>query len=152
MSESLGTIGGAVTVTVQEPVEVTPPVVKPRRNRRSAKAAGAAFERQVADYLATRLDDDRIEPRRSNGVNDRGDITGVKTLQGGRIVIEAKNYSSDRIQIRKWLDEAEVERGNDDALIGVIAVKVRGTAKPEDQLVCMTLETFARLLEGGVDL
>lgn len=124
---------------------------KPVRNLRSAKAAGASHERNIAGFLAVRLGDDRIEVRRGNGANDRGDLTGVKTLRGGRVVVEAKNYSSDRIQIAKWLAEAETERGNDDAVLGVVAVKVRGDGEPANTLVCMTLEQFAVLLEGGFD-
>lgn len=143
----------AMSEQVQGPVIVPVPVkAKPRRNLKSAKAAGAAHERAVAAYLAHELGDDRIEVRRGNGINDRGDVTGVKTIRGGRVVIEAKNYSSDRIQISKWLAEAETERGNDDAALGVVAVKMRGDGNSGNALICMTLETFARLLEGGGDL
>lgn len=126
-------------------------IPKPRRNRASAKKAGTDFEGLLARWLRDRLGDDRIERRAKNGVKDLGDVAGVRTIRGGRVVIEAKNYSSDRIQIRKWLNEALIEAANDDAAIGVVAVKVRGTAKPEEQLVCMDMETFARLLEGGPD-
>lgn len=124
---------------------------KPRRTRKSAKNAGTSMETLVARFLAAWFRDDRIERRAKSGRNDRGDIAGVRTIRGGRVVIEAKSYSSDRIEISKWLGEAEIERLNDDAAIGVVAVKVRGKAQPEDQLICMTLETFARLLEGGPD-
>ena len=121
------------------------------RNRRSAKAAGTWHERTVAAYLADTLEDDQIERRAKNGSNDRGDITGVKAIRGGRVVIECKNYSSDRIQIAKWLQEADDERGNDDAVLGVVAVKVRGEGDLGKQLVCMTLDSFAVLLMGGND-
>jgi len=120
---------------------------KPRRNRASAKAAGSRMERLVAEFLAFRLADDRIEPRRTNGMNDRGDITGVRTIRGGRVVIECKDTARDNLPA--WIREAEVERGNDDAVIGVVAHKKKGSANPADQYVSMTLETFARLLEGG---
>ena len=119
------------------------------RTHASAKAAGRDLENVVSAFLGTRLADDRIERRRQGGMNDRGEIAGVRMIGGGRVVIECKNYSSDRIQISKWLAETEVERGNDDARIGVLVVKVRGNANPADQLVCMTLETFATMLEGG---
>lgn len=125
-------------------------IPRPRRNRQSAKKAGANFESVVAEFLAFRLADDRIERRTKNGTNDRGDITGVKTIRGGRVVIECKNVR--QLALKSWLAEAEVERGNDDALIGVVAHKAHGTGNPADQLVTMTLETFARLLEGGADL
>jgi len=118
------------------------------RNRASAKAAGSMMERITAEFLAFRLADDRIERRTRNGSKDRGDITGVKTVAGGRVVIECKNTSRDNLPA--WIREAEVERGNDDALIGVVVHKKHGSANPADQYVSMTLETFAVLLEGGV--
>ncbi len=132
----------------QGPAEVV--LVKPRRSRASAKKAGTSFEGVVAEFLAFRLADDRIERRAKTGGKDRGDITGVKTIRGGRVVIEAKNVRT--LALKAWLREAEVERGNDDAVIGVVAHKTHGSAVPAEQMVTMTLETFARLIEGGVDL
>lgn len=117
------------------------------RSRASARAAGSSFEKLIADGLAELLGDDRIERRTKNGSKDRGDITGVKTSRGGRVVIEAKNTVRDNLPA--WIREAEVERGNDDAAIGVVAHKKHGSAKPADQYVSMDLRTFARLLEGG---
>ena len=119
------------------------------RNRASAKKAGSSFERLVADYLAQRLNDDRIDRRVKRGALDRGDIAGVRTIRGGRCVIEAKNTSRDNLPL--WIREAEIERQNDDAAIGVVVHKRHGSAKPEDQYVSMTLATFALLLEGGPD-
>jgi hypothetical protein len=118
------------------------------RNRASAKAAGSSFERLVADFLATRLDDDGIDRRVKRGAKDMGDIGGVRTITGGRVVIECKNTARDNLP--GWIREAEVERGNDDALIGVVVHKKHGSMNPADQYVSMTLETFAVLLEGGV--
>ena len=117
------------------------------RNRASAKAAGSSQEKLVAETLADLLNDDRIERRSKNGSKDRGDITGVKTIRGGRVVIEVKNTSRDNLPA--WIAEAEVERGNDDALIGVVSHKRHGTAKGGEQYVTMTLATFASLLLGG---
>ena len=118
------------------------------RNRASAKKAGSSLERLVADYLAAELDD-RIDRRVKTGSKDRGDIGGVRTIRGGRVVIEVKNVSRDNLPL--WIREAEIERGNDDAAIGVVAHKRIGSAKAADQYVSMTLETFVRLLEGGAD-
>ena len=120
-----------------------------KRNRSTAKKAGSSFEKLVADYLTFALNDDRIERRAKNGQLDRGDITGVKTIRGGRVVIECKNTSRDNLPL--WIREAEVERGNDDAVIGVVAHKRFGSGKGADQYVSMTLATFALLLEGGPD-
>ena len=119
------------------------------RNRASAKKAGSSFERLIADYLAFELNDDRIDRRVKTGAKDRGDVGGVRTIRGGRVVIEAKSVSRDNLPL--WIREAEIERGNDDAVIGVVAHKRHGSAQPADQYVSMTLETFVRLLEGGPD-
>jgi len=118
------------------------------RTRASAKKAGSDFEKVVAEFLAFRLADDRIERRAKNGNKDRGDIGGVRTINGTRVVIECKDTARDNLP--GWIREAEVERGNDDAGVGVVAHKKHGTGNPADQYVSMTLETFARLLEGGV--
>lgn len=123
---------------------------KPRRNRRSAKNAGARFERKQADWLAERLNDDRIDRRVKTGAKDRGDIGGVRTIRGGRVVIECKDTA--RMDLPGWLREAEAEAGNDDAVIAAVMHKRRGTTDPAEQYVTITAETFARLIEGGVDL
>lgn len=125
----------------------TPAATKPRRSRASAKDAGTRFERSVADFLATRLDDDRIDRRPKTGSKDRGDVGGVRTPLGGRVVIECKDTA--RPDLPGWLRQAEVERGNDDAVAGVVVHKKRGTADPAEQYVTMSLETLAVLLEGG---
>ena len=141
-------------VPFNETVQTTniPIIKKPRRSRRSAKNAGARFEQQVATWLQERLFDGQlvIERRVKNGRNDRGDISGVKTVRGARVVIEAKNYGGE-YKVTQWLTEAEIEAGNDDAPIGVVIAKKRGTTDPARQVVFMDTETFARLLEGGAD-
>ena len=142
---TLGSMDGLGPATHAVPVDQ--PVKKRKRNLKSAKAAGSSMERTVAEFLAFRLADDRIEVRKTNGSNDRGDITGVKTLQGGRVVIECKNVTA--MALPQWLREAEIERGNDDALIGVVAHKRHRTGNPADQYVTMTLDTFALLVGGS---
>jgi hypothetical protein len=122
----------------------------PRRSRKTAKDAGARFERQQAEWLAERLGDDRIERRTRNGAKDRGDIAGVRTAIGGRVVIECKNAA--RVDLPAWLREAEAERRNDDAAVAVVMHKRRGTTDGGEQFVSMTAETFARLLLGGAAL
>lgn len=120
------------------------------RTRSSAKKAGASFERSVADYLATELDDDRIDRRVKTGAQDKGDIAGLRTIRGGRVVVECKNYGG-QFNVTPWLKEAEIERANDSAAFGVVVAKRRGTTDPGEQVVFMTLETFARLVDGGLD-
>lgn len=118
------------------------------RSRASAKSAGTAMETLTVRYLAAALNDDRIERRRQSGSKDRGDVTGVRTVLGERVVIEVKDYGG-RLMPGPWVDEARVEAGNDDAAVAVVVAKRRGTTKPEDQLVLMTLADLVVLLGGG---
>ena len=114
------------------------------RTRASAKAAGTRFETQVAAYLAEHVDD-RIERRRQGGAKDRGDISGLR-VRGQRVVVECKNTT--RAALGPWTNETEVERGNDDALAGVVAHKRHGNGNPGDQFITMTLANFVALLTG----
>lgn len=118
------------------------------RNRASAKQAGARFERLIADALAEHVDD-RIDRRVKTGSKDRGDIGGVRTRNGygDRLVIETKDYGG-RLLVGPWLNEAEIERGNDDALAGLVIAKRRGHSDPLDQTVLMTVRDLAALLTG----
>ena len=114
------------------------------RNRASAKKAGTTFERQVADYLAQHVDD-RIDRRAKTGSKDRGDIAGVR-IWGQRLVLECKNPP--RLNLAGWMNQAETERGNDDALAGLIIHKRHGKANPADQWVTTTLRELAAMLNG----
>jgi len=118
------------------------------RSRQSAKKAGTDFENHVTWYLADALDDDRIERRARNGSKDRGDIGGVRTVTGERVVVECKDVR--KLNLSGWVDEAEVERGNDDAAVGVVAHKrLRfGAKNMGGTYVTMTLADFAVLLGG----
>lgn len=117
------------------------------RSRRSARQAGAAFERLIADYLAKHIDD-RIDRRPKNGVKDRGDIGGLKHM-GQRIVIECKNTS--RPTYSGWLAEAETERGNDDANAAIVIHKRHGKGAASEQLVLMTVAELVALINGDRD-
>ncbi len=115
------------------------------RTRASAKAAGSRFERSIADGLALHLNDDRIDRRVKTGAKDRGDIAGVRH-HGERVVIECKDVS--RTDLSGWVNEAEVERGNDDALVGLVVHKRRGHGDPLDQYVTCTVRDLLALLTG----
>lgn len=119
-----------------------------RGNVSRSKQKGSSFESLVANYLAEHLNDDRIERRVIGGTNDRGDIAGVR-FQGERVVIECKNHK--RQQLAEWIDEAEIERGNDDAKYGVVVFKRpgKGAKKAGENYVAMTLETFTKMLGDG---
>ena len=119
------------------------------RSRASAKQAGSLFEAHVAGFLAGALDDDRIERRARNGSKDRGDVGSVRTINGKRVVVECKDYGG-RLLPSEWVREAEVERGNDDAAVGVVVAKRRGKglAQMGESYVVMTLADLAVLLGG----
>ena len=124
------------------------------RSRASARKAGARFERVVADYLAKHVDD-RIDRRVKTGAKDKGDIAGVRWHPAGlmdihsrskRVVLEAKDVA--KLALGSWVREADIERGNDDALAGFVVHKRRGTADPGDQYVTGTLRDLVALLTG----
>ena len=109
------------------------------------------METSTTRFLADRLDSDFIERRRLGGGNDRGDVGGVRTVAGARLVVEVKDHGGS-VQVKPWLDEAAVEAGNDDAVAGVVVFKRArvGYGSPAEHGVLMTLETLCILLEGGV--
>lgn len=124
------------------------------RNRNSAKRAGARMEQAVADYLAWALNDPRIERRHLTGSKDRGDITGVMH-DGQRVVIEVKNTT--KLALSEHMGEAMEEAANDDAPFWALVQKRKGIgidspAGVANQLVCMTLEQYALLLNHGQPL
>lgn len=124
------------------------------RNRASAKRAGARMEQAVADYLAWALDDPRIERRHLTGAKDRGDITGIMH-DGERVCIEVKDTS--KLALSEHMAEAMEEAMNDDATFWALVQKRKGIgidspAGVGSQLVCMTLEQYALLLNHGLPL
>lgn len=115
------------------------------RSRKSAKAAGTRFERSIADCLAEHVDD-RIDRRVKNGSKDRGDIAGLRHM-GGRVVLECKDVS--KLALGTWVNEADVERGNDDAIAGFVVHKRRGVGDPLEQYVTGTVRDLIALLVGA---
>lgn len=106
------------------------------RNRKSAKAAGARFEKEVAQFLGG-------ERRVKEGRNDRGDISGVYAGDW-EVVIECKNCT--RTDLPQWWREAEREAVN--AGTGVFAVvhKRHGVAQTARQWVTMDLQQYQTLI------
>ena len=115
------------------------------RSRTSAKQAGTKFETLVAGYLNAHVDD-RIERRAKAGGKDRGDIGGLRHM-GQRVVIECKDTA--RINLAGWAAEAEIERGNDDAVAGIVVHKRHGKGQAGDQWVTLTLADLVALLTGS---
>lgn len=118
--------------------------MSPSRSPRSARQAGSRFEREIADYLAANWDD-RIDRRVKTGAKDRGDIGGFRNL-GKRVVIECKNVVS--VALGTWVNEAEIERGNDDANAAMVIHKRVRHGAAGDQYVTMTLADLLALISG----
>jgi len=115
------------------------------RNRNSAKQAGARFERIIADHLAAHVDD-RIDRRVKTGSSDKGDVGGLRSM-GQRVTVEAKDYGV-RLLPGPWINEAHIEMGNDDAAAGIVVAKRRGTTKPGEQWVLMTVDDLIAIITG----
>lgn len=102
------------------------------------KAKGSAAEASVVQYLQA-MGFAQAERRLAGSATDRGDIAG---LPG--VVIEVKNCA--RQELAAWVGEAEVERDNDNANLGVVWHKLRGKGHPADWFVTMSGEQFVFLL------
>ncbi|MFF3324921.1 hypothetical protein [Streptomyces sp. NPDC002889] len=104
----------------------------------ASKRKGTAAETAIVNYLRT-MGFVHAERRALNGTQDRGDIAGIPA-----VVIEAKNCA--RQELAAWVTEAEVERDNDRASLGVVWHKRRGKGHPGDWFVTMSGQQFAYLL------
>lgn len=117
------------------------------RNRASARDAGARLERATADHLARHVAPG-IDRRVRNGALDRGDVGGVFTTHGARVVIECKDVRT--TALGSWVREAEVERVNDGAIAAVVVHKRTGVGygNAGQQYVTCTLDDLVALLTG----
>ena len=113
------------------------------RNRNSAKQAGARFERVVADSLKKHVSE-FIDRKVRTGARDTGDLSNLRTPQGQKVVAELKDYGG-RYEVGSWLKEAETERINDGAQVGIVIAKRRGFSDPLDQTVLMTVRDYIAL-------
>ncbi|MEU6647708.1 hypothetical protein ABZ863_35025 [Saccharomonospora sp. NPDC046836] len=103
-----------------------------------SKSKGTAAETAVVRFLRA-VGFAQAERRTLSGAQDRGDIAG---LPG--VVIEVKNCQ--RQELGAWVAEAELERDNDGASLGVVWHKRRGTTDPGAWFVTMSGDQFAALL------
>lgn len=120
------------------------------RSRASAKQAGSAFERLISDFLRDNLGNylsEAIDKQPKMGAKDLGDVANVRTQNGRKVVVECKDYGG-RLEAPQWLREAEAERENAKAFVGVVIAKRRGTTKPGEQYVLMDVDTLVKLLKG----
>lgn len=117
-----------------------------------AKEKGTRMETAVTSYFKDVFEDkeDSIGRMALKGSNDEGDIRGIY-FRGERVVVEVKDRR--KYEPKAWLEEAERERGNADAAIGVVVFHVNGIglAHMEDQGVLMPLWAFCKFLGGEVE-
>lgn len=108
------------------------------------KQKGSAWERAITEHLKA-AGWPYAERRLAGSSKDRGDIAGVPG-----VVIEAKNCAA--MNLAGWLEEAELERANDRAWLGVVWHKRRGKAAAADGYVTMTGAQFTTLLAMAMGL
>jgi hypothetical protein len=108
----------------------------------AAKQKGTRWESAIVAFLAER-GWVNAERRALHGTQDKGDVVGIPG-----VVIEAKSQA--RHSLAEWLTEAEEERVNAGARIGVAWFKRRGFTSPSKGYVLMSGDTFVELLrEAG---
>lgn len=98
------------------------------------KRKGTGWESETVDCLH-RHGFTRTERRALSGVNDKGDIAGLRS-----VVIEDKAEQS--YDLPRYLRETEAERVNADACFGFAWLKLRGKARAEDGAVIMSGRQF----------
>lgn len=106
-----------------------------------SRAKGTAWESAVVTHLRAH-GAPHAERRALNGSKDRGDVAGIPG-----VVIECK--SATRVEMAAWLDEAETERANDRADVGVVWIKRRGKTSPGAGFVVMSGDQFLHLLAAA---
>jgi hypothetical protein len=104
----------------------------------ASKKKGTTAETAVVQFLRA-AGFTQTERRTLNGAKDRGDIAGIPG-----VVIEVKNCA--RQELGAWIAEAELERDNDNASLGIVWHKRRGKGNPADWFVTMSGRQFAALL------
>ncbi len=107
----------------------------------ASRKKGTAWESAIVAYLRA-TGAPHAERRALAGNIDRGDIAGVPG-----VVIEAK---SGAFHLAQWLDEAEVERDNDQARYGIVWAKRPGRTSPADGYAILSGAALVQLLtEAG---
>lgn len=107
----------------------------------AAKAKGTRWESACVQFLRDH-GFTYAERRALSGARDLGDVTGVPGL-----VIECK--SQNRQSLAEWLDEAEAERDNARADIGVVWFKRRGHTSPGKGYALLSGEDLVWLLRSA---
>lgn len=110
-----------------------------------SKQKGTAMETLIVTELQKHLGPE-ICRRTTNGSKDRGDIHGLY-IRGLRTVAEVKNTKA--TQLGAHWNEVEVERGNDDADVGVLIHKRHGKGQALDQWVTLTVRELLTIITGS---
>lgn len=107
----------------------------------ASRDKGTKWETALVRYLRDN-GAPHAERRALHGGLDRGDLAGIPG-----VVVQAKNAARDRLA--EWIEEAEIQRVNDGADIGLVWMKRRGKASPADGFVVMTGASLVRLLAAA---
>lgn len=107
----------------------------------ASRAKGTKWESAIVQFLR-KNGVPHAERRALCGDKDRGDIAGIPG-----IAIEAK--SAARIELAAWVDEAEKERANDNAQVGLVWIKRRGRTCPGAGFVILTGDQLVTLLAAA---
>jgi hypothetical protein len=105
-----------------------------------AKDKGTSWETAWVRYLREH-GVPHAERRALAGNVDRGDIAGIPG-----IVLECK---SGAFHLAQWISEAEQERANDGADLGIVLAKRAGKASPADGYAILTGAALVQLLQAA---
>lgn len=103
-----------------------------------SKTKGRLWENAIVEFLGSAITAE-TERRRLSGVNDKGDIAGIRG-----VVIEAKNERT--YKIPEWIRESVREAANAKADLGVVWFRLNGRPKAQDGVVAMRPQDFLALL------
>lgn len=108
-----------------------------------SKAKGTAAESQVVHYLKA-AGWYHAERRALHGNVDKGDVAGIPGC-----VVEIKDHKVSSLNFGAYVDEANLEKANAKADVGVAWVKRRGKTDPGRWIVAMDGEQFVALLKAA---
>ena len=115
------------------------------RSRQSAKAAGARFERVMADALKEHVSE-WIDRKVKTGARDQGDVANLRSSHNLKITAELKDVR--QMNLSGWLKEAEDERINAGDDLALVIAKRRGHSDPLRQYAVMEVRDLIGLITG----
>jgi hypothetical protein len=107
----------------------------------ASKDRGTKWETAIVNFLRDK-GFTHAERRALSGNFDKGDLTGIPG-----VVVEAKHVA--RLDLSGWLDEAETERDNARADVGLVWLKRRGHTSPGRAYVLMSGDDLVWLLRSA---